>query len=105
MSKASSSDCCGDTESVAGGPVRLACEGMVRALAFLLAALIASPAGSAGFQYGTAPDPGGKAIELGIWYPSDALVSPQPLGLFTQQVALYAAIAGQSLPLIVISHG
>ena len=64
-----------------------------------------APAAAAGFQYGTAPDPDDKPIELGIWYPSDAPVSPQPLGPFTQQVALYAAIAGTSLPLIVISHG
>lgn len=78
---------------------------MLRAFAILLATLIASPAGAAGFQYGTAPDPDGKPIELGIWYPSDATVSSQQLGLFTQQVAPYAAIAGQSLPLIVISHG
>ena len=78
---------------------------MLRAIVILLAALIASPAGAAGFQYGTAPDPDGKPIELGIWYPSDAPVSAQPLGLFTQQVAPYAAIAGEKLPLIVISHG
>src|ERR1700722_6593880 len=62
-------------------------------------------AGAAGFQYGTAPDPDDKPIELGIWYPSEAPTSPQPLGLFQQAVALYGGIAGQSLPLIVISHG
>jgi predicted dienelactone hydrolase len=67
--------------------------------------LAASAASAAGFQYGVAPDPDDQPIELGIWYPSDAPVSAQPLGLFTQQVAPYAAIAGQSLPLIVISHG
>ena len=78
---------------------------LLRAFVILLAALIASPAVAAGFQYGTAPDPDGKPIELGIWYPSDAPTSGQPLGLFTQQVAPYAAIAGEKLPLIVISHG
>jgi predicted dienelactone hydrolase len=67
--------------------------------------LLASPAGAAGFQYGAAPDPDGKPIELGIWYPSDAPTSPQPLGLFQQDVAPYGTIAGQTtLPLIVISH-
>ena len=105
MSKASSSGSCAAIEVVAVACVRLACGGMLRAFAILLATLIASPAGAAGFQYGTAPDPDGKPIELGIWYPSDATVSSQQLGLFTQQVAPYAAIAGQSLPLIVISHG
>jgi predicted dienelactone hydrolase len=67
---------------------------------------LAAPAASAaGFQYGTAPDPDDQPIELGIWYPSDAAVSPQALGLFTQDVAPYGAVAGQGLPLIVISHG
>jgi predicted dienelactone hydrolase len=75
-------------------------------LAVVAAALLAAPtAGAAGFQYGTAPDPDDKPIELGIWYPSDATTEPQPLGLFTQPVAYYGAISGQSLPLIVISHG
>ena len=78
---------------------------MIRACFFLLAVLIASPAGAAGFQYGTAPDPDDKPIELGIWYPSDAPTSSQALGLFKQDVALYGAVAGPSLPLIVISHG
>lgn len=78
---------------------------MVRALVFLLAVLFASPVGAAGFQYGTAPDPDDQPIELGIWYPSDAPASTQTLGLFQQDVAPYGAVAGQSLPLIVISHG
>jgi predicted dienelactone hydrolase len=67
--------------------------------------LAASPVCAAGFQYGTAPDGDNPLLELGIWYPSDAPTKPQPLGLFTQDVASYAAISGQSLPLIVISHG
>lgn len=76
-------------------------------LALIVAALLlaAPPVCAAGFQYGTAPDPDDKPIELGIWYPSDAPTKPQPLGLFTQNVAYYGAISGQSLPLIVISHG
>lgn len=75
---------------------------IVLAVAVLISA---PPAGAAGFQYGTAPDPDDQPIELGIWYPSDAPTTTQPLGLFTQNVALYGAISGQSLPLIVISHG
>lgn len=76
-------------------------------LAIVAAMLLfaASPIGAAGFQYGTAPDPDDKPIELGIWYPSDAPAQKQPLGLFTQDAAYYGAISGQSLPLIVISHG
>lgn len=75
------------------------------ALVAALLLLAAPPAGAAGFQYGTAPDPDDKPIELGIWYPSDAPTEAQPLGLFTQQVAYYGAVSGQSLPLIIISHG
>ena len=78
---------------------------MVRAAVLLLAVLLASPAGAAGFQYGSAPDPDDQPIELGIWYPSDAAASTQTLGLFKQEVAPYGAVAGDKLPLIVISHG
>src|SRR6185437_3789147 len=78
---------------------------MIRAAVLLFAVLFAAPAGAAGFQYGTAPDPDDQPVELGIWYPSDAAASTQTLGLFKQEVAPYGAIAGQSLPLIVISHG
>ena len=75
-------------------------------LAWVAAALLAaSPASAAGFQYGTAPNPGDQPIELGIWYPSDAPATTQPLGPFTQDVAYYGAVGGNSLPLIVVSHG
>ena len=83
---------------------------MTRLCRFLLiatAALLfaASPARAAGFQYGTAPDPDDKPIDLAIWYPSDAAAAPQPFGLVTQQVANYGPIKGIALPLVVISHG
>ena len=75
-------------------------------LAFVAAVLLAaSPAGAAGFQYGSALDPDDKPIELAIWYPSDAPLTSQPLGLFQQDVAYYGAIKGNGLPLVVISHG
>lgn len=67
--------------------------------------MAAPPACAAGFQYGTAPDPDDKPIELAIWYPSDAPLTEQPLGLFKQNVAYYGAIKGSGLPLVVISHG
>ena len=75
-------------------------------IALIAAALFtAPPVDAAGFQYAAAPDSDDKPVELGIWYPSDTPTAPQPLGLFTQQVAYYGAVSGQSLPLIVISHG
>jgi predicted dienelactone hydrolase len=78
---------------------------MFRIAIIALVSLFAASAYAAGFQYGSAPGSDGQAIELGIWYPSDTPASAQPLGIFTQQVAPYAPVAGQALPLIVISHG
>jgi predicted dienelactone hydrolase len=77
------------------------------AFLFVLTALTTAPgtAAAVGFRWVSVPDPDGKPIELAIWYPSDAAVSTQQFGLFKQDVAPYAAIAGASLPLIVISHG
>jgi predicted dienelactone hydrolase len=68
-------------------------------------ALMPSGAGAVGFQWVSVPDPGAPAIEMALWYPSEASVSTQPLGLFTQDVAPFAPIAGTvALPLIVLSH-
>jgi predicted dienelactone hydrolase len=58
-----------------------------------------------GFQEATVPDPGSKSIAIGIWYPSSAQSSPQPLGMFTQSVAVNGVVAGKGLPLVLISHG
>jgi predicted dienelactone hydrolase len=64
-----------------------------------------TPAEAAGFQHVTVPDAGGAPIEAGIWYPSDAPVSSQPLELFNQTVAVDGSLASVNHPLIVISHG
>jgi predicted dienelactone hydrolase len=54
----------------------------------------------------TIADPGGKPLAIGIWYPSDAAASPQPLaGIYTQTVARDSAMSGRLHPLVVISHG
>lgn len=44
-------------------------------------------------------------MEVGVWYPADAEPKPQRLELFTQAVAADAIPVGESLPLVVISHG
>jgi predicted dienelactone hydrolase len=46
-------------------------------------------------------------LQAGIWYPSNVQLqpAPHPLGPFSQDVALNTPIAGQGLPLILISHG
>jgi predicted dienelactone hydrolase len=58
-----------------------------------------------GFEQVNFPDPPGKPLTVGIWYPSDDSPSPQALALFTQTVAVQGRISGERLPLILISHG
>jgi predicted dienelactone hydrolase len=58
-----------------------------------------------GYQQVTVPDRDGKSMQAGIWYPSNTQPSAHPLGMFTQEVALNGAVAGQALPLVLISHG
>jgi predicted dienelactone hydrolase len=67
--------------------------------------LATTPALSVGFVTVAVPDPDGPALEVGIWYPSDAPAAPQRLGLFTQTVAAGGDVAGRGLPLVVFSHG
>ncbi len=62
-------------------------------------------AASIGFQQLSIPDPGGKPILVGIWYPTEARTAPQPLGIFSQSVALNGKISGRKLPVILVSHG
>jgi predicted dienelactone hydrolase len=76
---------------------------LVAGLATLL--LAALPAGAVGFAYGGAPNPDDQTIEIAIWYPSDAPAATQPIGLFTEDVALNGPVSGDGLPLVVISHG
>jgi predicted dienelactone hydrolase len=61
--------------------------------------------GAVGFQQVTVPDPHGKPIACGIWYPSLALPALNPLGVFTQSVAIDGKVSGKHLPLVLISHG
>ena len=49
--------------------------------------MLTAPAMAVGFQDVTAPDPDDQPLEIGIWYPSDALASPQPIGFFSQTAA------------------
>ena len=78
----------------------------IRAVSLVLAVLFARCAfGAAGFQQVTIPDPQGKPIAAGIWYPSSAQPSARPLGMFSQTVAIDGKLCGEQLPLILISHG
>src|ERR1700761_6528698 len=71
----------------------------------LLATLQTAWATDVGFQAIAVPDGDEKPLSGGVWYPTDAVASPQPLGQASQTVALNAPIAGHDLPLVVISHG
>ncbi|MFA5962762.1 MAG: dienelactone hydrolase [Sphingomonas sp.] len=82
----------------------------IRYLACLLAALISPIASTAAAPPGAARNIGFQHLEvdgteIGIWYPTDAEAAPHPLGLFSQTVAPDAPVAGQGLPLVVMSHG
>ena len=46
--------------------------------------LATTPALSAGFERVTVSDPDGQPLEAGIWYPSEAPTSSQPIGLYRQ---------------------
>jgi predicted dienelactone hydrolase len=78
----------------------------LRVTLLLGAELFAAAAFAAvGYQQVTIPDRDGKSMQAGIWYPSNTQPLAHPLGMFTQEVALNGPIAGQGLPLILISHG
>jgi predicted dienelactone hydrolase len=83
-----------------------------RARASLLATLLlggdliaAASFAAVGYSQVTVPDRNGKSMQAGIWYPSNTQPAARPLGMFTQDVAQNGPIAGQGLPLILISHG
>lgn len=73
------------------------------AVAFGLAAAPAQA--GVGYQYLTIPDPQGQPVEVGVWYPTDAVGAPEAVGSFRQTVAKDAAVKGRALPLVVMSHG
>lgn len=78
---------------------------MLAALLGLGLATAGGPAGAAGFQQSYATDADDRPLELAIWYPSDTAPQPVQFGPFAMTVAVGAAIAGERLPLIVLSHG
>jgi predicted dienelactone hydrolase len=82
--------------------------------AVLLAAVVSSPAllpsqalaANAGFMVLREPRADGQApVEVGIWYPTDAKPAFMALGSWGHTVAAGAPVAGEHLPLIVMSHG
>lgn len=80
---------------------------MLAAFALASLALTASSvvAADAGFQEVQVANPSDQPITVGIWYPTAGQGREQRLGALTQVVAPGAAVAGERLPLAVISHG
>ena len=78
---------------------------MMSALAVLMLSTATGTAGTVGFQRVMVPDSDGKPREVGIWHPTDAVASSQPLGPYRQTVAIDGAVAGRQLGLVVILHG
>lgn len=74
-------------------------------LAAAFALFAAQAQAAVGFQHFTIPDPQGKPIEVGVWYPTDAAPKAERLELDSQTVALDAPVKGGRLPLIIMSHG
>ncbi|BDG74011.1 alpha/beta hydrolase family protein [Roseomonas fluvialis] len=64
-----------------------------------------SGATSVGFTTLHVPDGAEPALEVAVWYPSDAPSRSAAVGLFMQDVAPQAAVLGRGHPLVVISHG
>jgi predicted dienelactone hydrolase len=59
-----------------------------------------------GFATVAAPDAGAAPIAIAVWYPTDAMPLPGTLlGFNLISVARDAPVAGEALPLVVISHG
>ncbi|KXU91209.1 dienelactone hydrolase [Paraburkholderia monticola] len=76
-------------------------------VAALLALMLAVPvlAAEVGFEEVEIPDGDAPPLTAGIWYPTSESAAPHSLGNVTQTVAPNAPIAGDRLPLVVLSHG
>ncbi len=75
-------------------------------IGLLFAVIMSAPALGAGLKIVTVPaDASGPAIKVAVWYPSADKPSPVAFGSLTVLAAQDGSIAGQGLPLVVLSHG
>jgi predicted dienelactone hydrolase len=58
-----------------------------------------------GFAELSIPNGQRKPLVVGVWYPTTAPAQDHPLGAYVQTVAPGAPVAGDHLPLVVMSHG
>ena len=78
---------------------------MTKLLATSVLCLAATNALSAGFEQLLVPLEGGRQAVGGIWYPSLEQPRQVDLGPYPVQIAAGGALDGESLPLVVLSHG
>lgn len=78
---------------------------IILSLAIYIYATALEPDALVGFQQVEIPDPGHNPITAAIWYPTTADPGFALLGLTGEKVATNGAVAGNRLPLIIISHG
>jgi predicted dienelactone hydrolase len=80
--------------------------GITLLTAFLLsAAPVRAEATEVGFSELRIPNGDQKPLLVGVWYPTAAPAEVHPLSAYVQSVAPDAPVAGEHLPLIVMSHG
>ena len=77
------------------------------AIALLAVALlsVAPVRAEVGFAELSIPNGQHKPLVVGVWYPTTAPAQDRPLGAYVQTVAPDAPVAGEHLPLVVMSHG
>lgn len=78
---------------------------LLRRLAGWFAPAPPAPTGAVGFHELSLPQPDGPPLPIGVWHPSHDPVRLRPFGLHRARVAVNGAIAGDRLPLVVMSHG
>jgi predicted dienelactone hydrolase len=75
----------------------------------LAACATAQPPGkadvSAGYDAQRITSVDGRPIQLDIWYPTTAIEQPQNYNFGTGSAARTAAVAGDNLPVVILSHG
>jgi predicted dienelactone hydrolase len=76
---------------------------ILTALAFGLGQLAPAQAAptAVGFQHVFTPD----GTEVGVWYPAEGTPVDVPMGVVKQSVVIGVPVAGDHLPLVVMSHG
>jgi predicted dienelactone hydrolase len=89
---------------VAGVIVAVVALCVVGVAAYLYASA-SRPARPVGFEEVSIADPGHPALTAAIWYPTDAQPGFVLVGLTAQRVSSGGPIAGDRLPVVVMSHG